>query len=49
MKMKQTYFGYEYKGIKIYKVSRNGYTYWRIDGSKELYSTLIEVKSIIDA
>lgn len=31
--------GYEYKGYTIIKVYRHGYSYWKISGEKELFST----------
>jgi hypothetical protein len=31
--------GYEHKGYKIIKTWRHGYTYYKIEGEKDLYTT----------
>lgn len=38
----------EYKGIKIYKTFRHGYSYYRIEGQKDLFTTLKAAKAEID-
>lgn len=40
---------YNYKGFEIIKTSRWGYTYWKVCGSKKLFSTLKAAKAAIDA
>lgn len=37
-----------YRGIKIIKTYAHGYTYWRIEGEKLLYTTAEAAKVEID-
>ena len=37
-----------YKGFEIIKTFRHGYTYWKISGEKQLYSTMKAAKLEID-
>lgn len=40
--------GTNYKGYKIIKTYRHGYTYWKIDGEDTLYSTMKGAKIAIN-
>ena len=39
---------YKYKGFTIMKTFRYGYSYWKIVGNKQLFSTLKAAKFYID-
>ena len=41
--------GYKYKGYEIIKTFRFGYSYYKISGEKQLYTTRKEAIRVIDS